>query len=127
MLEGHRFAEPGRLSSDGTVRQTARPATWHSGSMEVVTDCDGGVLVRIHAQPGANRSQVVGLHGDAIKVKLAAPPADGRANAELCRFLAVELGVRPAAVAMVSGESNRSKRVRVTGVSRADVLAILER
>jgi len=93
--------------------------------MDAVTECDGGVLVRIHAQPGARRSQIVGLHGDAIKVKLAAPPVDGRANGELCRFLAAALGARSGAVELVSGESNRAKRVRISGVSVDDVLRLV--
>ncbi|MGD9792166.1 MAG: DUF167 domain-containing protein [Acidimicrobiia bacterium] len=94
--------------------------------MDAITECEGGVLVRVHAQPGATRSQIVGRHGDAIKVKLAAPPVDGRANAELCRFVAGVLGVRPGAVELVSGESSRSKRLRVTGVNPAAALAILD-
>lgn len=75
---------------------------------------DGKDLVLIvHAQPGAKQSAFAGVHGDAIKIRLAAPPLDGRANKELCRFLAEACGVAPSAVEITSGEGARAKRVRV--------------
>lgn len=73
---------------------------------------DDLVLV-VHAQPGAKQSGFAGVHGDAIKIRLAAPPLDGRANRELCRFLAEACGVAPSAVEITSGEGARAKRVRV--------------
>jgi uncharacterized protein (TIGR00251 family) len=74
---------------------------------------DGHVVLQVHAQPGAKQSAFAGLHGNALKVRLAAPAQEGRANRELCRFLAAAFGVAPSAVALVSGESSRSKRVRI--------------
>jgi hypothetical protein len=58
---------------------------------------------------------VVGRYGDAIKIRLQAPPVDGAANEELVRFLAERLGVPRSAVRIVSGESGRRKRVEITG------------
>lgn len=72
------------------------------------------VVLVIHAQPGAKHSVFAGLHGDALKVRLAAPAQEGKANRELCRFLAEAFGVSLSAVTLLSGESSRSKRVRVT-------------
>jgi uncharacterized protein (TIGR00251 family) len=69
--------------------------------------------VIVHAQPGARHSSFAGAHGEAVKIRLAAPPQDGRANKELCRFLAEACGVAPSAVEVVSGESARAKRVRI--------------
>jgi uncharacterized protein (TIGR00251 family) len=75
-----------------------------------------GVTLRLHIQPGAKKTEVVGLHGEALKIRLAAPPVDGKANACLIGFLADRLGVAKSSVSLVSGESSRAKRVRIDGV-----------
>jgi len=64
-------------------------------------------------QPGASTTEVVGELGDRLKVRVAAPPADGRANAELVRFLADTLGVSRSEVEITRGQASRSKSVRV--------------
>ncbi|NML26612.1 DUF167 domain-containing protein [Zoogloea dura] len=84
---------------------------------------DGSVVLTLHIQPGARKTELAGLHGEALKIRLAAPPVDGKANAALVAFLAKACGVSKSAVELVSGETSRSKRVRVRG---ADV-AVLER
>lgn len=73
----------------------------------------------IHVQPRAAATEVVGPHGDAIKVRLAAPPVDGAANEELVRFLAERLGVRRSEVSIVRGTTARRKVVRIAGMSAA--------
>jgi uncharacterized protein (TIGR00251 family) len=78
-------------------------------------DASGDVLIWLHVQPGAARAGVVGLIGDALKVKVAAAPERGRANAAVARLLAGELGVRPSDVEVISGHASRRKRVRVHG------------
>lgn len=70
--------------------------------------------------PGASRDEVTGAHGDAIRVKLRAPPVDGRANAALLSFLATRLGLRPAALRVVTGETSRLKIVSIGGLSAAE-------
>lgn len=85
------------------------------------TDASGYVIVSLHVQPNAARTEIVGLYGDALKVKLAAPPADGRANACLTEFLADLLGVARADVRLIGGAASRRKLVRVAGVSPAAV------
>jgi uncharacterized protein len=72
-------------------------------------------VLLLHVQPRAARTEVVGRHGDAIKIRLRAPPVDGAANDELLRFLAERLGVARSALRLVAGESGRRKRVAVTG------------
>lgn len=74
---------------------------------------NGAVVLTIHAQPGARRSEVAGVHGGALKIRLAAPPLDGRANDELVRFLADAFGVPRANVVLLRGASARAKVVRI--------------
>ena len=85
----------------------------------------GGVRLAVHAVPGARRNEIVGPHGDALKIKVAAPPEDGRANAELGAFLASVLGVAKGAVRVVSGASSRRKVVEILGVDAAAASAAL--
>lgn len=80
-----------------------------------ITERDGGFLLRVHVQPRASKSEIAGLHGDAVKVRLRAPPVDGAANEELIRFIAELLDVRRDDVSLVSGATSRSKRLFVRG------------
>jgi uncharacterized protein (TIGR00251 family) len=73
-----------------------------------------------HVQPRARRTELAGRHGDAIKLRLAAPPANGAANKELVRFLAEALAVRRRAVRIVAGHSARRKIVEIDGVEAVD-------
>jgi uncharacterized protein (TIGR00251 family) len=84
----------------------------------------GSYLLSLHVQPGAKKTGVVGLHGDALKIRLAAPPAEGKANECLIGFLAELLDVPRSQVALVSGATSRQKRLRVTGVSEQALAAI---
>ena len=72
-----------------------------------------GWLLAIHVQPGAKRSEVAGLHGDALKIRVAAAPVEGKANAALIAYLAKALGVSKRAVTVLKGEASREKLVRV--------------
>ncbi|MEA3076706.1 MAG: uncharacterized protein QOF60_1614 [Actinomycetota bacterium] len=87
---------------------------------------EGGVVLRLHVQPGAGRTAVTGRHGDALKVKVAAPPEQGRANEACVELVAKIAGVKPAEVSVVSGASSRSKKVRVAGVEAEDFARLLE-
>jgi uncharacterized protein len=85
-----------------------------------------GVRLTLHIQPRAARTEISGRHGDAIKIRLAAPPVDGAANAELISFLADRLGVPRAAVVIRHGESGRRKTVEIGGLSPAQAQQRLE-
>ncbi|KPK03839.1 MAG: hypothetical protein AMS20_09760 [Gemmatimonas sp. SG8_28] len=82
-------------------------------------------ILSVHVQPRASRTEVTGWHGDAVKIRLAAPPVDGAANAALIAFLAERLGVPRAAVTVVAGATARRKRVAITGRSLEEVLVAL--
>ena len=71
------------------------------------------VLIEVHVQPGASRTEVAGLHGDRLKIRLAARALEGEANACLIRFLAERLGAAPRDVAIEAGATSRAKRVAV--------------
>jgi len=79
------------------------------------------VVLRVHVQPGAGRSAVVGRHGTSLKVRVAAPPVDGRANVAAGALVAATLGVKERDVELVSGERSRLKRFRIAGVDAEDV------
>ena len=76
----------------------------------------------IKAIPNAPRSEVVGWLGEALKVKVHAPPLEGRANAALCEFLADTFGLPRRAVTVLRGDTSRQKTVRLDGLTLADVL-----
>jgi uncharacterized protein (TIGR00251 family) len=85
------------------------------------------VSLGVHVQPGAGRSAVVGRHGDALKVRVAAAPEGGRANEATAALLAETFGVKPSAVELVAGATSRSKRFRVSGVDVDEFRRQLER
>jgi len=85
-----------------------------------------GVTLRLHIQPGAKKTEVVGMHGEALKIRLAAPPVDGKANACLIAFLADRLGVARSAISLVSGDSSRAKRVHVSGLTDTAAKTLLD-
>ena len=82
---------------------------------------------RVHVQPRASRSEIAGMHGEAIKVRLTSPPVDDAANEELIALLARALDLPRAAVRIVSGARARSKVVEVVGASIDRVMQLATR
>ena len=74
------------------------------------------IVLRVRVQPGAGRSAVTGRHGDALALRVAAPPLEGRANAQCLELVADIFGVRKSQVELVAGDKSRLKRIRVAGV-----------
>ena len=85
----------------------------------------GDWILHVHAQPGAKRTEVVGLHGEALKIRVAAPALEDRANEALVAFLAEAFGVPKRQVVLEQGPRGREKRFRVRGsaVSPASLLS----
>jgi len=75
---------------------------------------DGDLILACHIQPGAKKSELAGLHGERLKIRLHAPPVDGKANNELIRFLSQLFAVSKQSVSIESGDLSRQKRVRIT-------------
>ncbi len=80
-----------------------------------------GVGVRVYVIPGASHTEVCGLHGDAVKIRLSVAPEKGAANKALASFLADRCGVRKRSVRIVRGQTSRHKIVHIEGVTRESV------
>jgi len=85
---------------------------------------DGRFTLTLHIQPGAKKTEFAGLHGEALKIRLAAPPVDGKANEALLRFLAEVLQLPKSAVILKSGQTSRHKVVEITGATTAHIAAL---
>lgn len=86
---------------------------------------DGSITLTLHIQPGAKRTECAGMYGDALKIRLAAPPVNGKANAALIDYIAERLDCGRAAVTLKSGQTSRRKVLAVSGCS-AEAVARLE-
>lgn len=92
----------------------------------LVRETPEGCVFRVHVAPGSGQDAVVGPYGDALRVRLKAPPVEGRANEALRAFLAARLDVPVHAVEILSGQTSRYKGVRVAGVAADRVRARAE-
>jgi uncharacterized protein len=88
---------------------------------------DGGVTIKVRVQPRASRTEIIGEHAGAIKLRVAAPPVDGKANEECRRYLAKLLKVGATSVEIISGDSSRDKVIRVSNISARRVIEALGR
>lgn len=87
----------------------------------------GGVRLAVQIQPNAKKTEVVGVLDDALKIKLAAQPIEGKANEALVKWLAGALGVSRSAVTLTHGQTNKKKLLEVAGVTLDDVGRLLNR
>lgn len=90
------------------------------------TETPEGVILNVRAQPRSSKAGLDGLLGDAVKVRIRAAPVDGKANKELVETLAVAFGVPKSAVSFKGGETSKTKRLLVRGVTAAGVKAVVE-
>jgi uncharacterized protein (TIGR00251 family) len=93
--------------------------------LEIIHEKGQGVILTVQVVPRASRNEVVGIHGDALRIRLRAPPVDGAANAALIAFLAETLGVRQRQVEILSGHTSRRKSVLVSGLGKERVAQML--
>lgn len=89
-----------------TSQQDEKKHPWYQWQEE-------NLLLTIRVQPRASRDEIVGPYQDALKVRITAPPVDGKANTHLIRFLAKCFGVAPSRIDLISGEIGRQKRLRI--------------
>jgi len=88
---------------------------------------DGTVLIRLHVQPKASKSRIVGLHDDCLKIAIAAPPVEGKANKGVVKFLAHTLGLPGRDVSVQSGAQSRRKVVAVRALDATEIRTVLEK
>jgi uncharacterized protein (TIGR00251 family) len=75
------------------------------------------ILLKVYLQPKSSKNEIVGPYRDGIKVKITAPPVEGKANEVLVRFLAKELGTSPSCIEIIKGHHSREKTLRISGVA----------
>lgn len=85
-----------------------------------------GVIFKVTVQPKGARNEIVGLQGDALKIRLTAPPVGGAANKMCIEFLAKSLKVRKSDVEIIRGQSSRAKKIRVRSKTRRTVESLVE-
>lgn len=107
----------------GPARDEQDAALAESGCL--LADSGQGVLVNIHVQPRASKTAFAGIHGGAVKLRITAPPVDGKANALIVEILAKTFHVPKSAVSLASGQQSRHKRFRVAGIGLDAALEIL--
>ena len=90
-----------------------------------LTEKAGSVTLTVRVIPRASRSGIVGEYNGAVKVRLSSPPVDGVANEELIKLFAKRLGVARSDVTIVSGQTSKTKQLNITGVTAADIHALV--
>jgi uncharacterized protein (TIGR00251 family) len=94
---------------------------------EIIQAIPDGIVMSVRVIPRSARSGLAGTRGDALLVRLVAPPVDGKANEELIDVIAAALKVSPRAISIVAGERSRQKRVRIAGIDARTAAARLAR
>jgi uncharacterized protein (TIGR00251 family) len=95
--------------------------------MEWIRETTKGLLLPVRVVPRASKNEIQGVHGDALKVRLQAPPVEGKANQALIRFLSDALNIPRSQLSIASGETGRNKAVLVTGVTKTELINLLKR
>lgn len=84
-----------------------------------LSEKDGAVIFDVRVVPRSSRSEIVGEHDGVLKIRLASPPVDGAANAELIKLLAKKFGVAKGDVEIVNGETSKNKRIKIANLSKS--------
>jgi len=90
-----------------------------------VQESPEGAILTIHVQPKASKTEYAGIHGGALKFRVAAPPVEGAANEALCVYLAKQFGLPKKAVTVQAGHASRHKRVQLRGIAASRVHEVL--
>lgn len=95
--------------------------------MSWYSETPDGLVLNVKAQPRSSKAGIDGLVGDAVKVRIKSAPVDGKANKELVETLADAFGLAKSRVSFKSGETSKTKRILLAGISAADAVAVVER
>jgi uncharacterized protein (TIGR00251 family) len=85
-----------------------------------------GITLKVYLQPKSSKNEVVGPHRDGLKVKVTAPPAEGKANESLIRLLGKELGISPPRIEIFKGHHSREKTLRISGTLDQELIKKLQ-
>lgn len=88
----------------------------------IISEKPEGCILKCWIQPRSSRNAVIGIHGDALKIALTAPPVDGKANKELLRFMAKYFKLPKGGIQIAAGESSRSKSILINGLSKDAII-----
>ena len=89
-----------------------------------LTEKNNALVFTVKVVPRASKSEIAGIFDGALKIRLASPPVDGAANAELIKLLSKTLGVSKSAIEILSGQTARTKQIKISGVNAKDFLKI---
>ncbi|MBP5284610.1 MAG: DUF167 domain-containing protein [Kiritimatiellae bacterium] len=90
--------------------------------MEPCADIAGGAILSIKARPRSSKPGIAGVEGDAVVLRIRSAPVDGKANREIVELLADTLGVAKSRISFVSGETSKTKRVKISGIDAKTVM-----
>ncbi|MEA1971521.1 MAG: DUF167 domain-containing protein, partial [Thermodesulfobacteriota bacterium] len=86
-----------------------------------VSETEDGVVFNIRVIPRASRCELAGVQGDALKIRITAPPVEGAANKECIRLLSDMLKVKKSQIKIIAGHRSKNKRVAISGINRKDI------
>ena len=87
-----------------------------------IKETSKGLLLPVRAVPRASKNEIQGVHGDALKIRLLAPPVDGKANQALIKFLSSALDISRSQISISAGETGRNKTVLITGLTKEELI-----
>jgi uncharacterized protein (TIGR00251 family) len=90
--------------------------------MNFLEEKQGATILQVRVIPRAARTEIQGEHGDELKIRLNAPPVDGKANQSLIKFLSKTLHISKGSIRLISGDSSRSKRLEISGLTAAEIM-----
>ncbi len=88
----------------------------------MIKETENGIVISVHVQPDAKKSEIIGIHGESLKIKIQAPAVDGAANEALIKFIAKTLNVSNHQVSLLGGEKGRQKRLLIETSDKKSLL-----
>jgi len=90
-----------------------------------VSETANGIVFNIRVIPRASRCELAGVQGDALKIRITAPPVEGAANKECIRFLSDILGVKKSQIKIIAGHRSKNKKVSISGINKKDIEGVM--
>ncbi len=94
-------------------------------TLPIIEDADGAVRFKVRLTPRAAMDKIEGTHQDALKIRVKAPPVDGKANTALIKFLSKSLGISQSKITVIFGHTSRVKLIRAEGISPGEIFSLL--